>query len=229
MGSDTKENKSPPNNSSYCVYSNADRSAINTGIFFKTLQANESEITGREGENILIVRASDIKVRRDGKKHCPMTPQDELYFFEICADNRVTTGKGSNGKGHFVDPLLKLYNGVPLMLLRNEDVPNGHAKGTRVTLLGVVLKKDTQIGEVTIDGLRCPCVEAENVIHLVCRSESCGEKIFNTQPKRMSCSLQIPIPIEHAGKKNTYMKFSAQLTQVPVICNSATTGHKLQG
>ena len=45
----------------------------------------------------------------------------------------------------------------------------------------------------------------------------------------MSCSLQIPIPIEHAGKKNTYMKFSAQLTQVPVICNSATTGHKLQG
>ena len=52
MGSDTKENKSPPNNSSYCVYSNADRSAINTGIFFKTLQANESEITGREGENI---------------------------------------------------------------------------------------------------------------------------------------------------------------------------------
>ena len=157
-----------------------------------------------------------------------MTPEQELYFFENCGENRVRTSWTRNGQGHFVDPLLKLHNGIPLMLSRGEGVRAGHATGASVVLQRIVLKKNATIGEVIIDGVKCPCVQAEDVIHLVCRSELCGGKILTLQPTRMYCKIQIPVPVEHLAA-NRRMILSANLTQFPVVCSNATTGHRIQG
>ena len=131
------------------------------------------------------------------------------------------------GKGHFVDPLLKLYYGVPMMLLTNEDVPNGHANGTRVVLKQVVLHDDAVPKVEAFDGTNCRCVHANDVMHLLC--ETTSGKLFKIKPKRMTCSLKVPVPAESAPKENSFLKFSTRLTQLPLIANSATTGHKLQG
>jgi hypothetical protein len=65
---------------------------------------------------------------------------DRQYILESCGDHNVRV-RNKGRKGHFVDPLLKLYYHVPLLLVSNDDVPNGHANGTRVLLEWVVLKK----------------------------------------------------------------------------------------
>ena len=63
-----------------------------------------------------------------------MSEDDKRYTFENCGDNRLKTA-GGKSKGHFVDPMLKLYRHIPLMLLANTDVPNGHAKSEGITTL----------------------------------------------------------------------------------------------
>ena len=224
---ETREPLQIPQNASYCVYSNNDRCAINTGIFYKLLKARDSFST-LAADNMIVIKASDIKIKKDGKQQMPMSDIDQRYTFENCGDNRVTSRSGgAKGKGHFVDPLLKLYFGIPLMLLTNEDVPNGHANGTRVFLRQVALRDGATLTVDTFDGTHCRCVNADDVIHLLCESES--EKVFKITPKRMTCSMQVPIPEEHAPKANSFLKFSVRLTQLPLVANSATTGHKLQG
>ena len=224
---DGREDLQIPQNSSYCVYSNNDRSAINTGIFYELLKARDT-YSALPVDNMIVIKASDIKIRKPGKRDLSMNNHDKEYVFENCADNKVTTNSGgSRGKGHFVDPLLKLYYGVPMMLLTNEDVPNGHANGTRVVLKQVVLHDDAVPKVEAFDGTNCRCVHADDVMHLLC--ETTSGKLFKIKPKRMTCSLKVPVPAESAPKENSFLKFSTRLTQLPLIANSATTGHKLQG
>ena len=60
---------------------------------------------------------------------------------------------------HFLDSFLNLYLHSPLMFMSNDDVPNGHAIGTRV-LLSVVLKHSSSsymnsIEETSIEYIDC--------------------------------------------------------------------------
>ena len=217
-----REDLVTPQEASYCVYSNNDRSAINTGIFHKLLKARDT-YSALPVDNMLVVKASDIKIRKPGKKEISMSIQDQQHVFENCGDNRVTTNcGGSKGKGHFVDPLLKLYYGVPMMLLTNEDVPNGHANGTRVFLRKVVVNDNADLKVEAFDGTRCRCIQAGDVMHLICESES--GKLFKIKPKRMTCSMKVPAPTESAPKADSFLKFSTRLTQLPLVTNNATTG-----
>ena len=143
-------------------------------------------------------------------------------------DNRVRAlVKGR--KGHFVDPLLKLYYHAPLMLVSNDDVPNGHANGTRVLLESLVLKADAMMNTMLVDGKACNSVDACDVHHLVCSMENDRSKIFKIKPRNLACSVKAPIPSVFGVSSDKSMHVSVRMTQLPLICNVATTGHKLQG
>lgn len=162
-----------------------------------------------------------------------MEERDKLYVYENCGDHcvqakpefRRTSKKG----GHFVDPLLKLYKGIPLMLVSNDDVPNGHANGTRVRLEAVITKASASGGIMSIDGMDCRCFEAEEVKHLVCRAEDNQEKLFYIEAKAMTCTVKAPLPKSIGAGTKATVNFTVSLTQFPLIANNATTGHKLQG
>ena len=149
------------------------------------------------------------------------------YTFQNCGDAKFRT-TSSLGKGHFVDPLLKLHHGMPLMMLSNDDVPNGHANGTRVLLEGARLKENAVIETVRVDGKMCPIVGASEVENLLCVAEGKKKKEFVMSPKKMTCSVKVPLPQELGGN-GKHIQFTLSLNQVPLINNIATTGHKLQG
>ena len=170
-------NRTIPNDASYCVYGNCDRSAINAGIFSNFLTQHSTSFPLLP-DNILIVRGSNIqRVLKNGSK-VDMQFSDLHYIFENCGDCHLTTS-GRHGKGHFVDPLLKLYHHIPLMFISNDDVPNGHANGTRVILQSVVLKPLSQLDPVSVDGCQCHSIDADSVEYLVCCLDGNPAKVFH--------------------------------------------------
>jgi hypothetical protein len=222
-----KDSRTMPVDVSYCVYGNADRTAINAGVFSNVLKAH-AKTTNEQPQNMVAINASSMMRVSKSKTKTEMGVQDVRYVYGNCSDHRVRA-KIRGRKGHFLDPLLKLYHHIPLMLVSNVDVPNGHAKGTRVLLEGVVLKERVVPGTVSIDGLQCPLVDASSVEHLVCSLVDSREKLFHIQPKTFLCTVKAPVPKQFGGCTGVSVQFSASLTQFPLLVNNATTGHKLQG
>jgi hypothetical protein len=221
-------NRPIPNNPSYCVYGNADRTAINTGVFHEVLrhhwQSNSDLPT-----HIVAIKAGSMERLSKGGKKLSMGTQDRQYIYENCGDHCVRA-KVYGRKGHFVDPMLKLYHGIPLMLVSNDDVPNGHANGTRVLLESVVVKTGANREVIEFDGMKCPAINGDDVCHLVCGLEGDPSKKFIIKPKTITCSVQAPLPKSIGGNlASAKITFSVSLCQLPVLVNNATTGHKLQG
>jgi len=135
--------------------------------------------------------------------------------------------------GHFVDLMLKLHYRIPLMLVTNDDVPNGHANGTRVVLESVVLKEGISPSKVSLDGLECPAVDASEVDHFACTSETISKsdpvKTFHIKPRLMVCAVKAPLPKAIGGNVQATVNFNVGLCQLPMLVNMATAGHKLQG
>ena len=220
-------NRSIPSDASYCVYSNCDRSAINTGIFSNLLQYHAKPFPLLP-DNILVVRGSDMqRVLKNGAR-VDLQPADLNYIFEHCGDHQVSTS-GRGKKGHFVDPLLKLYLHIPLMFTSNDDVPNGYANGTRVLLLSVVLKPFTSLDTISIDDHQCHSVDAGSIEYIVCCLDGNPDKLFHVRPKSTTCQVKAPLPNSFGATSATTINFKIVMTQLPLLVNNATTGHKLQG
>ena len=96
-------------------------------------------------------------------------------------------------------------------------------------LKSVGMKENATVDRISMDGKFCALVEATDVVHLVCCQEGNEEKEFVICPKRMTCSVRVPVPAKFGMSGKTFMNFTVSLVQIPVIANAATTGHKLQG
>jgi hypothetical protein len=178
------------------------------------------------------IKADNMKEKHSNGKSADCGTAHCQYIYENCPDHRVELKAGAKKKGHFVDPLLKLYYQIPLMLVSNDDVPNGHANGTRVILEAVVLHEGhSTIETISFDGHKCPVVDASSVKHLICSLDGNPSKIFRIEPKSLTCRIKAPFPknlLQFAPIKAT-INLTVSLTQFPIIVNCATTGHKLQG
>jgi PIF1-like helicase/Helitron helicase-like domain at N-terminus len=227
IGLPQQESRTLPGDVSYCVYGNTDRTAINAGIFSNVLEAHTKK-ANEQPPYIIAVKASNMMRVTKSKTKVEMGVQDKQYVYENCGAHRVRA-RVQGRQGHFVDPMLKLYHHIPLMFVSNEDVPNGHANGTRVLLEGIVLKEDIVPSTLLIDGLKCPTVEASSIDHLVCSLVDKKEKIFYIRPKTFNCSVRAPVPKDIGGYTEASVNLNVSLFQFPVLVNNATTGHKLQG
>jgi hypothetical protein len=216
-----------PADISYCVYGNTDRTAINAGYFINILKAHWN-VSNAQPTHIVVVKAGDMKRVSKRNAKLELGVKDKQYIYEHCSDHRVSA-RIKGRRGHFVDPMLKLYYHVPLMLVSNEDVPNGHANGTRVLLEAVVFKENLNTETLTIDGFQCPSIDATSIEHFVCSLENKPDKIFLIQPKKFICTVKAPVPRHLGGYTNASVTFTVSLNQFPLLVNNGTTGHKLQG
>jgi PIF1-like helicase len=221
-----------PDDVAYCVYKNADRTALNNGIFSKVLKAHWSTSRDMPG-HILAIRGDNIKWAYNSRKPVPAKQEGAKYIYENCPDHKVKLKGGDKKRrpGHSVDPLLKLYYHIPLMLVSNEDVPNGHANGTRVLLEAVVLNEGSILETASFDGYKCHVVGASSVKHLVCSLAGNPSKMFIIQAKKLNCKVRATIPRNEINDipLKVSVNFAMTITQFPVLVNCATTGHKLQG
>jgi len=144
-------------------------------------------------------------------------------IYESCGDHYCSYGRNKR-----IDPYLCLYKGCELMLGDNVDVVNGLANGTRGIFKGITLKPGETSHITCLNGFYVHSVFASQIERLEC--EHTGSKytgIFCVEPSKKTCCIQMPNPLLDGS--DTRIRQSIYMTQIPLIRNLATTGHKLQG
>jgi hypothetical protein len=219
----TKDTKIP-NDIRYATYFNRDRDSINTALFEERCKF----IVRRDGQiDDTILIFSDNLFLQDGSKNF-IRLRNCKSFWENCGEDSVSLPKG---KGR-MDPLLKLYTGCRVMLTTNKSVKEGQANGTQATVEKVVLKHGVQPSKVQIRGdISVDAVTASQVSHLVLRhaNDRIHPATFNVLPRQniLRAKMLKPRALQVRGNDRETVKMKA--TQVPIVVNNATTGHKLQG
>lgn len=211
----------------YACHLNRDRDAINCATFERRCIATA---TPHEGQlrvtDSVIVLADDIRLG-DNSRYLSTALCNRLY--ETCGEDNI---KMRNSR---MDPVLRLYPNCPVMMTDNKDVENGEANGTPALVKKVLLKfgetarwipVKMEESTIWIQTVRASQVKEIQLHH-------CNDKIkpptFSLEPKEFSfeVSLKPPCILQIQPTVTTTMKLKA--LQLPVIRNTATTGHKLQG
>jgi hypothetical protein len=202
----------------------------NAGVFEKHVQQHWKQFEQFSEENVdpntIVILADDMVWKTSGQ--C-VDEVSEKYIHVHCADCDVKT---ASSRGHAVDPMLKLYLGIPLILVENRDVPAGYANGSRVTLSKVVLKPGMATHVIYVDGFPTQAVKASCVHAIICVEEDdvakgAVKREFVLSPSTLNCIAKVPYP-EHIEVNDT-VNLKVKMVQFAVLINNATTGHKLQG
>ena len=131
-----------------------------------------------------------------------------------------------------MDPVLRLYEGCPVMISTNIDVKNHKANGTRATVENIVLNNGENFDDVIYCGRTMKATTASKINYVELRYETVpntGVETFKVEPKEFfySTNLRFPEMLSMETSDRATVRMKAQ--QLPFLSNSATTGHKLQG
>ena len=129
-----------------------------------------------------------------------------------------------NAKGAFVDPVLKFFYNVPLMMNNNEKIKEKLANGTPCVGQYLKLKPGCKYRKENWDGYMVNTIYANEIEYIICEKENAsfiGEsKYFKVKPEGSTCNINLP-QFKGLPLPKVFM------TYVPIICNISTTGHKL--
>jgi len=125
-------------------------------------------------------------------------------------------------------PLLCLFFGCDLMVMKNEDVLNGIANGTVCKFCKVILKPGAKLEKIRMNEYWIHAVGMEDVECIEVKWQDCNQFEGNFWLKPEVGTFRVSYPISEFGLKSR-IKTDIELQYLPVIMNHATTGHKLQG
>ena len=130
-----------------------------------------------------------------------------------------------------MDPLWKLYKGCQLKLVFNNNVRHGEANGTTVTLISICLKPNIVPIQIIIGKLPVKAIYASQVVSIVLKHNKIKKypNTFQLEPIEFHITTRILRPKLLQMKEDDREMVKMKATQLPVISNQATTGHKLQG
>jgi hypothetical protein len=214
-----------PENIRYATYYNVDRDAINTALF----QDRATQFFQKYGHTngFIMIFSDNIQVKNNSKTYIPF--QKTKFFWQQCGEDDIKLPKGAGR----MDPVLKLYIGCRVMLPTNVDVKNGQANGTQATVQQILLRENQQPHYVKLDNnVPMMAVFASQVASVLLKhsNERLEPQLFQVVPKNHTFSAKIPKPkILQTSPKNSTETIEMKATQVPIVINNATTGHKLQG
>jgi hypothetical protein len=214
-----------PNDIQYACPSNKDRCAINNAIFTKHIIKTHSKVKEDPiPKHTIMIGADDIfHVSKIDKKKRAFGLKRLL--FERCSESDCTL----SGQTRRIDPLLKLYNGCPVMLIFNTDVKTGEANGCSCTVTSIVLKHGETIQKRCVDGYWVNFVGASQVSHIVVTSDLHRNQTFVLTSSKHAVRVRFPRPSSLSTDTGNTSFISIRLRQFALNVNHATTGHKLQG
>ena len=204
-------------------YRNRERDAINSGIFEEFCKLNKPG-DGTILNGAVIIFMDDLQVRCGKKTYISIDSNKvKSHFYQYCGEDDCKKPKGSR-EGR-VDPVLKLYSNCDMMLTDNKNVGKGEANGSRVR----VQRVRTKIGEQPF-ALKLACgtfiwaLYASQVRSIVVKHvvEDIMPQVFEVKvtEHNFNCKLEL-------SDGTTNMRMKGQ--QFPMVSNSCTMGHKLQG
>ena len=213
-----------PKDLRYATYFNRDRDAIDTALF-------EERCTRLRCHNVstrdtLIVLADKLEAKTSHGTYEPF--HYRKIFWENCGEDDIKFPKERNGR---MDPLLKLYKGCQLMLVFNNNVRRGEANRTTVTLISVCLKPNIVPIAILIHKLPVKAIYASQVVSIALKHNipKILPNMFKLEPIEFRITTRILKPKLLQMKEDDREIVKMKATQLPVISNQATTGHKLQG
>lgn len=214
--------RDPPGNIQVATYLNRNRDAINSAIFEDWCEQNNPG-DGQILESACVIFMDNLEMTKSDNCYTDITSnQVKQFFYQNCAENDCDVGDSHKGR---VDPVLKIYPNCPMMLTANKDVPNGQANGSRVRVKQVKTKPGEHAATLKLDcGTTIRALFASQVQSLLVEHESPDivPRQFESVPENFTFKTKLEVGI------STY-KVSMKGTQLPLISNSCTTGHKLQG
>ena len=215
------EERKPPAGIQVATYFNKNRDAVNTAVFEeycrKNIQPNNEVFKGA-----VVILMDDLCVRSGAKKYVAIRSNSvKKAFWEQCGEDACNTTE----KRSRVDPMLKLYPDCPMMHTDNSDVPKGQANGSRVLVKHMNIKYGEEPFKLL---LACGTTVAAYTVGQI-KSILVQHEAADIYPNRFEV---VPKKFTFKAKFDTgYGKLEAGMSgkQFPLISNSATTGHKLQG
>ena len=202
-----------PSNARTGCKRNDEREAVNVGIWLKYL-AEHGEDKG------FVILADDVEIRTEGAPNAKLKNLTTFYT-EVGEDDCHT-----HMEGRFT-PMLRCYPRCPLMLTTNLDVGNNLANGTQGYCVGIVFLSGETFHYRRINEYSVKCAFASQIRYLLWEVNG---KTINIEPKKYSSlRTQFPFPLNIQGITNERFTLHLKATQIPLISNNATTGHKLQG
>lgn len=214
--------KDPPPKIQVATHTNKDRDAVNCGYFEEyCLHNRPADDSVFEGATIILM---DTLVMQTSAKSYTAVKSNlvKRHFYENCSEDTCNFGKSNRQR---VDPTLKLYPGCPMMLTDNTDVPNGQANGSRVFVRRVKVKSGEKPFPLkldcgtTINALFASQVDCIQVQH---ENDDILPPIFDVVAQGFTFKTKMGM-----GTEDLIAKMGGQ--QFPLISNTCTTGHKLQG
>ena len=146
------------------------------------------------------------------------------HFYENCSENDCKMPRNSRQKGR-VDPMLKLYPNCPMMFTKNHDVLNGQANGSRVRVKKIKTKPGETPKILKLDcGTKVQALLASQVESILVEheAEDISPRCFHVTEFSWQFTTTLLCGTED-------LNVSMKGKQFPLISNSCTTGHKLQG
>jgi hypothetical protein len=202
----------------YACSFNKERNSVSQAIFQQLIDKNPNvESDEAPSDEVIVIEA----VLSQRKKKCSKTFHEAV--FERCGDAQVAT---TNSKK--VDPALKWYPGIPLMITSNENIKKRRGNGTLCRGLRLDLKEGVEPGWKNYDGKKVIAVSGDDCEHMLCEhweAEKEGEMPARFKLKLEDDSVIINMPIQG----ETVSIGGVKISQFGVNSNIATTGHKLQG
>ena len=204
----------------YATFHNKNRCAINMDIFRAYLKEHHSESQGDNIPDTAVV----IKCNSNwGKSKAKLSYGQRKVLFEQCSEADC-----SNSRSKHIDPLLCLFSGSNQMINENEDVKRGIANGTTAEFKKAILKENANLIPIRMFGYWVYSVGVDDVkqLELEWKGSDRFRGRFRVSP--IKGTYRVQFPISEFGREMK-VKAGIQITQFPVVGNSATTGHKLQG
>ncbi|CAB9520376.1 Pfam:DUF889 [Seminavis robusta] len=214
------KNHKPNSNIQVACHYNWERDVVNTTVFQQFCVANAPADADNVYMGAIMILMDSMEMYNDHKQYVPVTSNRiKKHFWTTCGESDCDMDNGR------VDPALKMYYNCPLMLTKNEDVPNGQANGSRVFLRKVHVKPGEQPFIIKLHcGVRIRVFRVTQIDRITVKHEMKDmlPRCFDVKTHGVSFKCKMKIEKEKIEVRMKGIQF-------PLVSNSATTGHKLQG
>ena len=217
--------RQPPARIQVACHRNSTRDAVNCAIFEEYCHQNSPDDDSIFKKGIIIFM--DGLQANDGNKFVPLDSNNaKKHLYTRCSEDNLDP---HTMKSFRSDPTLKLYPDCPLMLTENSDVVCGQANGSRLNLKKINVKVGEQpfpLRCISRDGSTCTIrgFFANQIRSLIVEQED--DNIKPLQFEVTTTENKFKAKLKLHGEK---LELSMKANCFPLVSNSATTGHKLQG
>ena len=163
----------------YACATNSERNSISTDIFGQHVKDTHTSSL-KSPTHTIIIESLISKTSQMGKKY---NAKHHTTIYNTCGDADIEAASPYSNK--HVDPALKLYTGISIMLNSNDHINEGRGNGTLARFRKVVLKKDSTLTCKIWDGYHVNTVSVDDVKFIVCEHwEDSGGTNNNHQSPR---------------------------------------------